>query len=383
VHGRTSYNLLGGSIELDYDACGGVEGVNNNIYTISPSGGMVSGYCDIQSNDSPICMELDIDENNGNEIGQTTWHIWGNTSGGCDQNGCLGQYWLNPCKYHMRTEFAEDGDIKQFVNGVEIKIDRYGPLGDHASLGDAEKAEIVNQMNSNGAAIMSTQWSGWVPVSAASRGHKSHKPPSAAAMNSTFAITNVVVNAPLGIKFGPAPQICPEWLEPEFPVFNASMFQVDVYVPGTKFVKGDEFELDGKVGRMGGHVVARHVTGTSPDHEIVFGNATAVGDATYWPINITIDGNVTKGQCWFNHSISKQQQYQFHYAAWASLESIPSPPCFNIFNEDVCTNFPTGDSSCNWCVSKDPMYVGVCFPKSNQPDVTAWDCAPTAEAIVV
>jgi len=295
----------------------------------------------------------------------------------------------------MRTEFAEDGGLKQFVNGVEIKIDRYGPLGDHASLGDAEKAEIVNQMNRNGAALVSTQWTGWVPGSASSRGHKSHNLSSAAAVNATFAITNVVVNAPLGIKYGPAPPTCPEWipaatadaadppLEPEFPVFNASMFQVNVYVPGTKFVNGDEFELDGKVGRMGGHVVARHVTGTSPDHEIVFGNASTVGDATYWPIHITIDGNVTNGQCWFNHSISKQQQYQFHYMAWASLEPIDPPPCFQIFNEDVCTNFPTGDSPCNWCVSKDRMYVGVCFPKFNQPDATAWDCAPTADAVVV
>jgi hypothetical protein len=199
LHGRTSYNLLGGYIELDYDACGGVEGVTNNIYTISPSGGMASGYCNIMGIQGPTCMELDLDVNDGGEIGQTAWHIWGNKSGGCDQNGCLGQYWLNPCQYHMRTEFAEDGGLKQFVNGMEIKVDRYGTGNESASLGDAEKAEIVNQMNSNGAAIMSSQWKRLSSVSA---------------LNATFAITNVVVHAPQGIKFGPAPPKCGGWTDP-------------------------------------------------------------------------------------------------------------------------------------------------------------------------
>lgn len=57
---------------------------------------------------------------------------------------------------------------------------------------------------------MSTQWSGWVPGSAASRGHRSHNLSYATAdsNDATFAITNVIVNAPHGIKFGPAPPTC-------------------------------------------------------------------------------------------------------------------------------------------------------------------------------
>merc|ERR1711881_226061 len=95
VHGRTSWNLLGGYVEFDMDVCGAQSGVNNNFYMISPEGGPSTGYCDIQGNNSPICMELDMVENNGQCLGRTTWHVWGDHDGGCDQNGCFGQYKLD------------------------------------------------------------------------------------------------------------------------------------------------------------------------------------------------------------------------------------------------------------------------------------------------
>jgi len=205
VHGRTSWNLLGGSIEFDMDACGGVDQVNNNLYTVSPEGGMSSGYCDIQSNDSPICMELDIDENNGNQNGATTWHVWGNKDGGCDQNGCVGLYRIDDsCKYHMRTEFHEDGGLTQYRNGNVIQVNG-GPSSN-------EKNQIQSTLSRLGAAIISTQWTGWVPSPPNSEylpRNTSRKDTSPNDSNgASFAITNLVVNAPRGIKFGPSPPTC-------------------------------------------------------------------------------------------------------------------------------------------------------------------------------
>jgi len=193
VHGRTSWNLLGGFIEFDMDVCGAQTGVNNNFYTISPQGGPSSGYCDIQTNDSPICMELDIIENNGKCLGQTTWHVWGNKDGGCDQNGCYGQYHLDDsCQFHMRTEFGEDGSITQYRNGLIVQVNG-GPSGN-------EKEQIRQNMESTGAALASTQWTGWVPDDGSCGGGDSN--------GAQFAVTNVVVHAPKGIKFGPAPPTC-------------------------------------------------------------------------------------------------------------------------------------------------------------------------------
>jgi len=193
VHGRTSWNLLGGYIEFDMDVCGAQTGVNNNFYTISPQGGPSSGYCDIQTNDSPICMELDIIENNGKCLGQSTWHVWGNKDGGCDQNGCYGQYHLDDgCQFHMRTEFGEDGSITQYRNGQVIQVNG-GPS-------DNEKNQIKQNMEDTGAAIASTQWTGWVPDDGSCGWGDSN--------GAQFAVTNVVVHAPRGIKYGPAPPTC-------------------------------------------------------------------------------------------------------------------------------------------------------------------------------
>jgi len=208
VHGRTSWNLLGGYIEFDMDVCGAQTGVNNNFYTISPQGGPSSGYCDIQTNDSPICMELDIIENNGRCLGQTTWHVWGNKDGGCDQNGCYGQYHLDDgCQFHMRTEFHEDGGITQYRNGQVIQVNG-GPSGN-------EKNQIKQNMESTGASIASTQWTGWVPDDGSCGWGDSPFPPSQSpgpsgeeSNGAQFAVTNVVVYAPRGIKYGPAPPTC-------------------------------------------------------------------------------------------------------------------------------------------------------------------------------
>merc|ERR1712194_916702 len=147
-------------------------------------GGPSSGYCDIQTNDSPICMELDIIENNGNCLGQTTWHVWGNKDGGCDQNGCYGQYHFDDgCQFHMRTEFGEDGSMTQYKNGQGIEGNG-GPS-------EGEKNQIKQNIEDTGAAIASTQWTGWVPDDGSCGGSDSN--------GAQFAVTNVVVHAPQGM----------------------------------------------------------------------------------------------------------------------------------------------------------------------------------------
>jgi len=193
VHGKTSWNLLGGSIELDIDVCGAQKGVNNNFYTISPQGGPASGYCDIQTNDSPICMELDIVENNGKCGGRTTWHVWGNKQGGCDQDGCYADFHIDDCKFHMRTEFGADGSLTSYRNGQVLSIS--GPS-------DSEKAQIKSNMESTGASIASTQWKGWVPDC------NGLDDSLGVSDGFTFAVTNVIVDAPNGILFGSQPPTC-------------------------------------------------------------------------------------------------------------------------------------------------------------------------------
>merc|ERR1711881_680155 len=91
----------------------------------------------------------------------------------------------------MRTEFGEDGSLTRYRNGQVIQV----------SLATREKNEIKRTMERAGSAIASTQWVGWVPDdgSCASGGD----------LNAAqFAITNVVVHAPRGITFGPAPPVC-------------------------------------------------------------------------------------------------------------------------------------------------------------------------------
>merc|ERR1711945_70623 len=67
-----SFNLLGGYIEFEMDTTEAHPGVNTNLYTTSPQ--TCCDYCDIQDNGTPQCMEMDIIENNGNCLAQTTWH---------------------------------------------------------------------------------------------------------------------------------------------------------------------------------------------------------------------------------------------------------------------------------------------------------------------
>ena len=124
VHGKQTFDLLGGWVEFEIDTTHAQLGVNNNFYTSSPEPSVFPKYCDIQTNDSPVCMEMDIMENNGNCMSQVTWHTWANKDGDCDQNGCAGLVDQQGSKgvRMVRTEFTEDGWMTVWYNGKKVEV---------------------------------------------------------------------------------------------------------------------------------------------------------------------------------------------------------------------------------------------------------------------
>ena len=106
VHGKATFNLLGGWVEFDMDTTKATPGTNTNFYTSSPN--ICCSYCDIQANKSPQCMEMDIIEANGDCAMQTTWHTNPNHNGGCDEGGCAGRMQIpqNGSAFHMRARYV-------------------------------------------------------------------------------------------------------------------------------------------------------------------------------------------------------------------------------------------------------------------------------------
>jgi len=157
VHGRQTFNLLGGYMEFDIDTSGSHTGVNNNFYLVSPDPSYfkASNDCDIQAQGKPSCMEMDIIENNGNCLAQTTWHTWPNHNGDCDQGGCWGQKYRRG-KTHIKAEFTTDGWMTVFIDGSKVDVTHPVP---------SENAHkyVHDTMASKGAQIQSSQWVGWVP----------------------------------------------------------------------------------------------------------------------------------------------------------------------------------------------------------------------------
>jgi len=155
VHGKHTFNLLDGWVEFEIDTTHAQTGVNNNFYTTSPEHGLFPKYCDIQKNDSPQCMEMDIVENNGNCVSQTTWHTWPNHNGGCDEGGCYGKSY-NTGVRTMRASFSSSGHATATVNCKKVEVNKPTP-STHA------EAYVAQQMAKLGAQFHSTQWVGWVP----------------------------------------------------------------------------------------------------------------------------------------------------------------------------------------------------------------------------
>merc|ERR1712118_319118 len=113
--GKAAFNLIGGYVEFDIDFSAVHQGVNANIYTISPpiGGGGYTGsnYCDGADNDKPWCVEVDWIESNGNCGGATTLHTRpGPGSNGCTSWGCRQSYHYNGrTSFHMRIEYDNEG----------------------------------------------------------------------------------------------------------------------------------------------------------------------------------------------------------------------------------------------------------------------------------
>merc|ERR1712107_133545 len=79
-----------------------------NLYTTSPDQVSGTNECDIQGQNKPSCMEMDIIEMNGNCLAQTTVHTWPNKNGGCDRNGCASAMKVSG-KFHVKAEFSVGG----------------------------------------------------------------------------------------------------------------------------------------------------------------------------------------------------------------------------------------------------------------------------------
>jgi len=155
VHGKTSYNLLGGYVQFDMNTTESHVTVNNNFYTSSPS--PCCNYCDIQVGDHPQCMELDIIENNGDCLSQTTWHTWPNHNGDCDEGGCWGQmYQPGTHSFHVKAEWSTDGWMTVTIDGNVVQVTNPTPSNNAR----AYVAQIMQQL---GVQFHSTQWQGWVP----------------------------------------------------------------------------------------------------------------------------------------------------------------------------------------------------------------------------
>jgi len=192
VHGRQTFNLLGGYVEFDMDTSHAHTGVNNNFYLVSPDPSYFSASndCDIQGQGKPSCMEMDIVENNGNCVSQTTWHTWANHQGGCDRGGCMGKKYRSG-KSHFRAEFSQDGWMTVFIDGQKVDVTNPVPSA------SAHKY-VHDTMASKGAQIQSSQWVGWVPSGNCQGG--------GGIWGSTFSIENIRVSG--HVVQGHAPPTC-------------------------------------------------------------------------------------------------------------------------------------------------------------------------------
>jgi len=205
VNVKASFNLLGGYVEFDMDLTKVGNGVNTNLYTISPADGVAnSGYCDIQSSPNyPTCMEWDIDENNGNCAMQTTLHTWPNHNGGCDQGGCEANTHIGTT-VHIKASMSTEGYPTINVNGNDVN-------GYNPAISASSAAYVVTTMQERGAAIWSSQWVGWVPVE--------NECPSGATQSdldsSQFSISNLKIMAK-SVVFGSPPALCGAAAQPQF-----------------------------------------------------------------------------------------------------------------------------------------------------------------------
>ena len=191
VASKASFNFLGGFVEFDMDTTFAQTGVNNNFYLVSPTKESFPAYCDIQQ--TPGCMEMDIIENNGNCVAQTTWHTHGAIgTGNCDRGGCEGNTMIaGGGRFHMKASFSADGWMTVTMDGAEIQVTNPTPDGDAVGY-------VHDTLASLGGQVHSSQWTGWVPGGDCGG--------SGSLDNSVFSVQNVRIMA--AVVQGAAPTRC-------------------------------------------------------------------------------------------------------------------------------------------------------------------------------
>jgi hypothetical protein len=195
---KSTFNLVGGSVEFDIDFSSVRTGVNANIYTISPSigsqGYVGSDYCD-GAGQKPWCVEVDWVESNGNCGGATTLHTKpGPGNDGCTAWGCRNSYHYNGhASFHMRIEYGQDGSWTTIRDGQVINGGNMSPQ----PAGDAW-ATLKSAYETKGALIYSSEWTGWVPVEDCGT--------SGDLGASHFSVSNLQITG--SVVQGPAPRKC-------------------------------------------------------------------------------------------------------------------------------------------------------------------------------
>lgn len=197
---KSSFNLNGGYVEYDIDFTNVDNGVNANIYTISPerfqNGAFfdkVNDYCDGAATGSDWCIEMDWIETNGNCGGASTIHtIEGPGSDGCTGWGCRNSYhYGGTAKIAMRVDYDQNGQWTISMNG--------NPLGQFDPVPDNRAWDIVRRFHEErGAVIYSSQWTGWVPLSDCGGSYDLY--------GSTFTVSNLKISG--SVVQGPEPSKC-------------------------------------------------------------------------------------------------------------------------------------------------------------------------------
>jgi hypothetical protein len=200
---KSTFNLLGGSVEYDIDFSRVHQGVNANIYTISPSIGSGSynhktDYCDGAATGPKFCLEVDWVESNGNCGGATTLHtIEGPGPNGCTSWGCRNSYtYGGKSSFHMKIEYSSDGSWTTYRDGRLVTPLSPAPSG-------SDWAIVKSHYESKGALIYSSEWEGWVPVDDRC-GAKDMNPADLTA--SSFSVSNLKIVG--SVVQGPVPTLC-------------------------------------------------------------------------------------------------------------------------------------------------------------------------------
>lgn len=205
AHSKAAFNILGGFIEFDLDTTGARVGLNNNVYTISPHLGpegyqSIDQYCDgavqhpMKANRSANdywCLELDINEDNGNCGSQTAVHSVMGHVGGCDANGCCASTHWNSQKFKVRADVSEDGAFTV----------RMGDIFQNPNQDEGSKGVVRDTLRSRGAVIQASQWAnpgGWLPVGECGAGGDLDA--------SVYTVTNLRIKG--SVVAGPKPRAC-------------------------------------------------------------------------------------------------------------------------------------------------------------------------------